>query len=369
MRNRLQTILTNNRNWFLSYLFNEKTVSQFYRSNENGFTKKGIFMKITINDVAKHARVSKATVSRVINKNMSVNIEIRERVLDSIKTLGYFPNAFAKNLVKNTSNVIGLVLPDITNPYFPTVARGIEDAAHRYGYSLFIANTDNNPTVEREYIEKMISQQVGGIILISSALDDQRVQELESLNLPFVLCDRLLTNTSFDTVTIDNYTAAYEAVTRLINLGHTRICHLAGPKNVYSSERRVKGYLQAIREYQLEPIILSGDFNYESGYQLTKSMLKSHNPSAIFAGNDLIALGAMNAVQEEGFTIPTDISIVGFDDILFSQMSRPKLSTISVPAYQLGTTALDMLVDRIKGVRIEPKNMVLDYQFIQRETN
>ncbi|MBO1909935.1 LacI family DNA-binding transcriptional regulator, partial [Microvirga sp. 3-52] len=149
-------------------------------------------MKVTIMDVANHANVSKATVSRVINDNPKVANEIRQRVLLSIKELGYRPNAFARNLANNSSNVIGLILPDITNPYFPVIARGIEDAAHQEGFSLFISNTDNSSSIEQEYIQKMVGQQVGGIILIASILDEDKVNELDKLNIPFVLCDRFL---------------------------------------------------------------------------------------------------------------------------------------------------------------------------------
>ena len=326
-------------------------------------------MRITINDVAKDAGVSIATVSRVINNKSSVNDEIRERVLKSINKLGYYPNAFAKNLAKNTSNSIGLILPDITNPYFPMVARGVEDAVHLQGYSLFISNTDNNPTLEKEYIEKMIRQQVAGIILISSSLDNQSVHELTKQDIPVVLCDRINKNLPFDTVTIDHYQAAREAVAKLIELGHRDICHLAGPKNVFSSEMRKKAYLDLMEEKNLPAMVLHGDFNYESGFSLAKSLIKEKVPSAIFASNDLIALGAMNALYEEGFRIPEDISIIGFDDILFAKISRPQLTTISTPAYQLGSSAVGLLFERIKGVRAEPINLILDYQLIQRETH
>lgn len=325
-------------------------------------------MKVTIKDVATRAGVSKATVSRVINKNQNVNEKIRQDVLQAIEELGYYPNAFAKNLAKNTSNVLGLILPDITNPYFPILARGIEDASHRLGYSLFIANTDNNPIIELEYIDKMISQQVGGIILISSILDEAKVMKLSELSVPFVLCDRFIMDTPFDTVSIDNYKASYDAVQHLIRKGHKNICHISGPLHVQSASMRKQGYLDAMQEYQLEPCILNGDFNFESGYQLMKTILKERSTSAVFAGNDLIALGAMNAIQEAGLTVPTDISVIGCDDILFAQMSRPKLSSISIPAYQIGVTAVDMMVDRIKGVSMQPRNLVLEHKFIERES-
>ncbi|WP_210470791.1 LacI family DNA-binding transcriptional regulator [Sporosarcina sp. 6E9] len=325
-------------------------------------------MKVTIMDVANHANVSKATVSRVINDNPKVANEIRQRVLLSIKELGYRPNAFARNLANNSSNVIGLILPDITNPYFPVIARGIEDAAHQEGFSLFISNTDNSSSIEQEYIQKMVGQQVGGIILIASILDEDKVNELDKLNIPFVLCDRFLTNTPFDTVSIDHYKASYEAVLHLIEKGHRKICHLSGPGLVQSAEMRRQAYSDAMQAHNLEPCIRIGDFSYASGYQLMTSILKESMPTAVFAANDLIALGAMNAIQEQNLKIPQDISVIGCDDILFAQMSTPKLSTISVPAYQIGVTAVDMLVERILGDRSVAKNLIMAHEFIQRES-
>lgn len=326
-------------------------------------------MKPTILDVAKHAGVSKATVSRVINNNPKVNNEIRERVYAAIEELGYHPSAIARSLANSTSSTLGLILPDITNPYFPVLARGIEDAAHRLGYTLFISNTDNDPKIEQEYIQKMVHQQVGGIILISSILGEDKVNELQELQIPFVLCDRLIQGSPFDTVSIDNYKASYEAVTRLIEQGHTRICHLAGPSLVQSAEMRKQAYSDAMHEHGLESFVRIGSFTYEAGYQLMDSILAETKPSAVFAANDLIALGAMNAIHNRGLNVPGDIAVVGCDDILFAQMSNPTLSTISVPAYQIGVTAVELLVERMRGVTTsEARNVVVEHKFIQRES-
>ena len=338
--------------------------------NETDFTRRGAKenMKVTIMDVANHAHVSKATVSRVMNENPKVTNDIRQRVLLAVKELGYQPNVNARNLANNTTSVIGLILPDITNPYFPVIARGIEDAAHQKGLSLFISNTDNSPSIEQEYIKKMMSQQVGGIILISSILDEEKVNELGELKIPFVLCDRFLEDTPFDTVSIDHYKASYEVVLDLIGKGHQQICHLSGPDIVQSAKMRKQAYCDAMDEHNLNRCIRIADFSYESGYELMNSILKESIPTAVFAANDLIALGAMNAIQEKNLRIPQDISVIGCDDIVFAQMSNPKLSTISVPAYQIGVMAVNMLVERIKGERSIARNLILDHRFIQRES-
>lgn len=339
-------------------------------SNEENYRKRGNKMKgrATITDVARHANVSKATVSRVLNHNPQVKKDIRERVLQAIDELGYRPSAIARNLATKRTNMIGLILPDITNPYFPMLARGIEDAAHRLGYSLFISNTDNDPQLERKYIFNMVEQQVGGIVLISSSLDDQTVIELTRLDIPIVLCDRLIPGVPFHAVLIDDFKAAYEAVSYLIGQGHRRIAHLAGPINVHSAESRKRGYLQAMHDAGLTPFVSVGEFNFESGVQQTSWILDEYDPTALFASNDLLALGAVQEIQRRGIRIPEEIAIIGCDDISFSRMSRPTLSTISIPVYQIGVTAGEILDQLIKGVNVEPKNIIIEHKLILRES-
>ena len=325
-------------------------------------------MKPTILDVAERAQVSKATVSRVLNRNPQVKDEIRDRVLRVIEELGYRPNAFARNLATNRTSMIGLILPDITNPYFPVLARGIEDAAHRLGYGLFISNSDNDPKREQEYIYKMVEQQVGGVVLISSTLDEETVHDLIGLKTPIVLCDRLIAGTPFDTVTIDDYKAAYDAVHYLIRKGHARIAHLAGPKNIHSADNRKRGYLDAMRDAGLEPFVSVGSFSFESGVHQMGSVLDEYAPTALFASNDLLALGAMQVVRRRGLRVPEDVAVIGCDDIPFALMSHPQLSTISIPVYQIGVTAVQLLDDQMKGVRSGTKNVIMEHKLIHRES-
>ncbi|WP_165861225.1 LacI family DNA-binding transcriptional regulator [Paenibacillus paeoniae] len=325
-------------------------------------------MKPNIQHVAERAQVSKATVSRVLNNNPQVKGEIKERVLRAIKELNYRPSTIARNLATNQTNTIGLILPDITNPYFPVLARGIEDAAHRLGYTIFISNTDNDPKLEQDIIHKMVEQQVGGIVLISSTLDEKAVNDLTSLQTPIILCDRLIENKPFDAVSIDNYRAAQEAVQYLIGQGHTRIAHLAGPKNIQSAVSRRAGYVDAMLAANLEPFVSVGTFSYESGVHQTGDLIHAYKPTAIFAANDLMALGAMHEIYRRGMRVPEDISIFGCDDIAFSAMSRPLMSTISIPAYQIGVTAVQLLDDRMKGVRAGSKNVILEHKLMHRES-
>lgn len=347
----------------------EKILEEFFCSIKKPVSQRGrMSLSVTILDVAAHAGVSKATVSRVLNNNPKVNEKIRMRVNSSIEELGYQPNAIARSLANSTSNVISLILPDITNPYFPSVARGIEDEARKYGYSLFISNTDNNPEIEHEYIEKMKRQQVGGIILIASIITEEKVEQLSEMGIPFVLCDRLIDNSPFDTVSIDHYKAAYDVVSNLVQQGHSKIAHISGPRYVQSAQLRRQAYLDAMEAHHLAPVFSIGEFSYESGYRLMTSILEETEITALFAANDLIALGAMNAIHTKGMKVPDHISVVGFDDILFARMSNPTLSSISVPAYEIGQTAVGLLMERIKGVRSIARNLILEHQFIKRES-
>jgi DNA-binding LacI/PurR family transcriptional regulator len=323
-------------------------------------------MKATILDVAELAKVSKATVSRVINNKNNVSGEVRERVIQAIKELGFRPSGIARSLVHRKTKSLGLILPDITNPFFPALARGVEDAAHRYGYTVFLCSTDNEPEIERGYIDKLEEQQVEGIVLISS--DKQLTHELQNMSIPFVLCDRWSNSSPIDIVTVDHYRGAYEAVEYLLNLGHQFIAHIAGPPNVQSAEKRKMGYTDAIIKAGLEPFVRHGSFSYESGYQVMASLLQEGHPTAVFAANDLMALGAIQAIEDAGLSVPRDIAIFGCDDIFVAQISKPPLSTIMQPAYQMGVCALEMLHERIEGLREEPKKIILEHRLVIRHS-
>jgi DNA-binding LacI/PurR family transcriptional regulator len=239
--------------------------------------------------------------------------------------------------------MIGLILPDITNPFFPLLARGVEDAGRRLGYSVFISNTDNELVMEQEYIHRMIGQQVAGIVLISSILNDDKFKELINFQTPIVLCDRLIMDTPFDTVTIDNYQAAYEVVSYLIDHGHRRICHIAGPSLNQTAEKRKLGYIDAMNSAGLQPFVCKGSFSYESGFQMMPGIIEQYQPTAVFATNDMVALGAIKAIMKQGLEVPKDISVFGCDDIPYSSISNPSLSTITNPAYEVGTKAVELL--------------------------
>ncbi|MGV3488168.1 MAG: LacI family DNA-binding transcriptional regulator [Tuberibacillus sp.] len=325
-------------------------------------------MKVTISDVAKRAGVSKATVSRVINNKTNVADDVRIRVTHAIKQLGYEPSGIARSLVSKKTGIIGLVIPDITNPFFPTVARGVEDAAHHHGYSVMLCNTDNDPTIETGYIRKLLDHQVEGIILVSTTLDETRREWFQRIQTPLVLCDRYSSLINLDTVSVDNFKAGYDATKHLIAKGHRHILHISTQYNIPSLSNREAGYIEAMQESDLEPNIVYGFLTFESGYQVIDSLEEYQMPTAVFAANDLMALGAMRAFREKGIDVPKDIEIIGCDDILPSRLSTPTLTTILQPAYQMGVRAIELLHERIEGYTGEARKVILDYKFIPRES-
>jgi len=325
-------------------------------------------LKSTINDVARMANVSKATVSRVLNGHLHVSEEVKNRVYKAMEELNYRPSGVARSLVSKKTQMAGLILPDITNPFFPLLARGVEDAANRYGYSVFQCNTDNDPDIEFAYIDKLLEQRVDGIILISSNLDDKRIRRLTEYNIPFVLCDRFAPSTSFDSVSVDHYKVAYDAVNYLISKNYRCIAHISGPLNVESADRRRLGYLQAMAEAGLTPLVKHGSFSYQSGYQLTQALLSEIIPEAIFAANDLIALGAIRAIEENGLVVPKDISIIGCDDIFIADIYKPRLTTVMIPAYQMGIKAMEILQQRIAGEIDLPQKVILEHRLVIRDS-
>lgn len=325
-------------------------------------------MKATILDVAKMANVSKATVSRVLNNKANVSEEIKERVFKAIEALDFRPSAIARSLVNKRTKMIGLVLPDITNPFFTYLARGVEDAAHRHGYTVFLCNSDNESDVESWYIEKLKDQQVDGIILISSSSDEEKFQVLRNSRIPWVLCDRINPQAPVDAVTVDNYEGAVSVVEYLIGKGHKKILHLAGPALAQSAEHRREGYLAKMKESGLTPSVHYGSFTYESGYQVMKNLLREEKPTAVFAANDLMAIGAIKAIEELGLKVPDDIAIIGCDDIFLAELYKPALTTLAQPAYQMGVKSMDLLHERIEGLAGPPKHVILNQRLIIRQS-
>ena len=330
---------------------------------------------VTIKDIAKKAGVSPTTVSRVLNDKPDVSDETKQKIEEVIDELNYNPNGIARGLVLNKTHTLGLVIPDISNPFFPEVAKGIEDKAKEAGYSVIFCNTDNHIQGEKEAIELMKSKQVDGMI-VSLAINQENKQELAELaaeNFPVVQIDRKIPDAGFPAVVIDNQAAAYKATQHLIDLGHTKIAHISGNLEVKPAQDRLTGFKEALENVGLGSTaewIREGDYSSESGYREMKELLQlDERPTAVFIANDLMALGAYEAVFEAGLKIPEDISIVGYDDIEVASVIRPALTTISQPEYQLGVEAAELLIDSLEGADKSQSDQVLAAELVERNSS
>ena len=307
---------------------------------------------ITIKKIAELAGVSSATVSKVINgKDQNISNSTRERVLEIVHREDYIPNGIAKSLrVKNT-NTFGLIMPDVTNLFFSELAKGIEDAAEKKGYSVILCNSDNNETKEGKYFSILQEKKVDGIILTASDAGTNKL--IEKCSIPIVLVDRDITiNRKVGRITVDNELGAYMATSFLIKKGCKNIGFISSNTKNKTSAERLVGYERALKENGIKinkDITYYNNFQTETGYDGTLKILKNNQMDAIFCGNDLIAIGAMKALKELKIRVPDDIRIIGFDDILFSEHLEPSLTTIKQPIYELGQNAVNILVNLINN--------------------
>jgi LacI family transcriptional regulator len=328
----------------------------------------------TISDVAKRAGVSTMTVSRVINHSGYISQDTMERVEKAIAELGFVPNALARSLRFKQTKTIALVLTDITNPFFTTVARGVEDATSENGFSVMFCNTDESEAEEAENLNTLLQKQVDGVLLVPAGSSNESVTYLQERSIPVVVLDRRVPNVIVDTVRCDSVPGAYEVTQHLIELGHRRIGLLSGPMKISTSEDRVTGYMQAMRASGLEihpQWVHYGLFTQNSGFQLAQALLGlDPRPTAIVAGNNFIAIGAYAALRQAGLRIPDDISLVTFDDLHERLLLEPFLTTVDQPAYEMGYEATRLLLAYLGGEPpAEPKEIILPTRLIIRSSS
>ena len=324
-------------------------------------------------DVADRAGVSVTTVSHVINDTRPVSDDLRQRVVSAMAHLGYQPNALARSLRRKQSHTLGIILPDSANPFFAEVARGIEDAAFAQDYSVILCNSDGDLSKELLYINVLAEKQVDGILLVavSSAAAEQTLS-LQTNRLLLMVVDREIPGAAVDAVLVDNAYGGRLAAGHLVGLGHRRIGCIAGPSDLTPSAERVVGYRQTLQEAGLPPdesLIIKGDFQYESGYRAAHRFLTQPNrPTAIFACNDLMAVGAVSAALELGLNVPADLSVVGFDDVRLASFTNPPLTTIAQPKYEMGVMAATMLLERLDNRSLPPRRQLLETRLIARQS-
>ncbi len=305
----------------------------------------------TIRKVAQAAGVSPTTVSHVINQTRFVSETVRARVLSAIEDLGYQPNILARSLRRGETRTIGLVLPDSANPFFAKIGRGIEASAFDLGYSVVLCNSEGTLRREQHYTDVLTKKQVDGIVFVAAGDHANSLSVLLDRGVPFVLIDRDLPQVNADAVLSDNHQGGHLATRHLLALGHRRIACIAGPSNVTPSADRVTGYRQALTEAALpieEGLTFQGDFHPESGRAAALKLLGQPNPpTAIFACNDLMAIGVIRAAAELARRIPEDLALVGFDDIELATFTEPPLTTVRQPTTEMGRRAVQLLIDRI----------------------
>jgi LacI family transcriptional regulator len=325
----------------------------------------------TIKDVAALAGISYTTVSHVLNKTRPVSEEVRLKVEAAIVALDYVPSAVARSLKAKSTLTIGLLIPNGVNPYFAELARGIEDYCERNGFCVILCNSDDNPDKQRSYLRLLLEKRVDGLIVSSVGSDADMTQGLAAVRTPMVVVDRGLDGVTADLVRIDHELGGYLATTHLIELGHRHIACICGPAQTSVAQMRLAGFHRAMRDAQLsvpEEWIVESDFTSPGGYEAAVQLLDGQRPTAIFAGNDMIGIGVLRAAAERNIRVPSDLSLIGFDDIQMSRYVYPALTTVGQSILQLGEMAAELLLRRISTPALAVEHRIVGPNIVLRES-
>ncbi|MCZ8521818.1 MULTISPECIES: LacI family DNA-binding transcriptional regulator [Paenibacillus] len=330
-------------------------------------------MKPTIRDVAKLAGVSISTVSRVMNAPESVAEGKREKVLQAIERLQYLPNAFARGLINKKSHTLGVLIPDIRNPYYAGVIRGMEDAAKALGYSIVICNTDRDKTRLISYLENFNEKQVDGILFTSETVYPDYYMEIRRFRLPVVLVSTHSLEYELASVKINDEEAAYDAVSHLIGLGHRNIGMISLPlSDTIAGLPRYQGFMRAMREHGLphdSGQVVCAEHWYDEAHSAASRLFgQAPGLTAVFAASDEFAMGVLSYLHERGLKVPGQVSVIGFDNIRMAQMTIPKLTTVAQPVYKLGYTGVEKLHELIEHGRVQPLREYLPHELIIRSS-
>jgi DNA-binding LacI/PurR family transcriptional regulator len=327
----------------------------------------------TIQDVARAAGVAASTVSRYLNGQLRVSPATEARLRSAVETLGYVPNAQAKNLARRRSGVIGFVVPEIGNPYFGAIADHVVEEVERRGLMVLLCSTRSQAVKEASYIDVLASGAIDGMLYLGSFRSNERLAAAIRGGLPVVVVDEPITGLpDVHTVVMDDYAGGYQAASYLIALGHRRIAFVSGPAELGSVAERRRGYRDALAKGGIDPaaqLSLPGHFTEQFGASALPRLLAGPQPpTAAFVASDYIALGMLSAAETHGIRVPEDLSVVGFDDIRFSQYVRPRLTTISSPVERLAQTGVALLFDRLAGTAGPARTEVLPVELIVRES-
>ncbi|MBF7097039.1 LacI family DNA-binding transcriptional regulator [Alkalibacter mobilis] len=330
-------------------------------------------MSVKIKDVAREANVSVATVSRVLNNIPLVNDETKKRVLDAIEKTGYKPNAIARSLKMRKTNTFGIMIPDISRPYYTQVVRGVEDVCNIYDYNIILCNTDSDPGKEEKYFDVFIEKQCDGILYIGKGLNQALVNKIQSTRVPVVLGAVNDIMGRYYSVAINNEQASYDITRHLIENGHKSIAFFTDDDETsFVAQERKKGFLKALKKFGLKenPIYeLKGKYSIKGGYDLMEELLTNTElPTAVVALNDEMALGAIRKLEDVGMNVPEDMSVVGFNNFQLSEWLKPGITTVAQPMYDIGAICARILIKIINNSKIDEKNVIVPHELIIRES-
>ncbi len=328
---------------------------------------------VTIKDVAREAGVSVGTASQALRGSPAVREATRRRVLVVAKRLRYQPSALARGLVTRRTHTVGLLISDIANPFFIRAVRAVEDVAQEHGYNVILCNTDEDPAKETQYLRVLMEKRVDGIILATTAASRRAVREICWRRIPLVLFDRELSGVATNVVKVDGVLGGRLATQHLLDLGHRRIGIIHGPRDRSTGAERLEGYLTSLRAGNVRPdpeLIHEGNFKQDSGYRLTKALLEvSPPPTALFCTNNLMTVGALQALRDRNVRLPDDLSLVGYDDMEWWTLTHPPLTTVGQPVYDLGREAMRLLLAQIGQEKARrPQRVVLKPELILRDS-
>lgn len=334
-----------------------------YYLNVSVICERLMYMAVTIKDIARLGGVSIATVSKIINNKCDdTGKETVDRIRKIIKENGYIPNSIARSMVTKTTKTLGLIIPDVCNPFFTELVRGAEDTANEKGFTIFMGNTDDDVSKEIRYIKSLEEKRVDGILLVGAAVRNKEKEKNMNITVPTVVIDR---NVNFKgikgSIEVDNFRGAYEAVKYLVGKGYKEIVFLSGPWDTKPTIDRYEGYKKALLDNNLkfdESNVYIGTYTKEFGEEIAQKIYRTSRGKAFFCGNDLIAFGAVSVLKKRGLCIPEDISVMGFDDIDICTFISPELSTVRQPSYDIGCEGVKMLIDIIENKEAETHKII-----------
>ena len=329
-----------------------------------------IHRRPTLRDLAKTVGVSASTASRALNNNSAISEEIRKKVFKAAKEAHYIPNSLARSLALKRSHLIGLLVPSIANPFFAEILRGAHDVAQQKGYVVALCDTQRSREREELFSERLLQSQVDGFIVTGSVMLEERIREWRQRNIPLVLAGRRSAGLGISGVSVDDVSAGDQATQYLISKGYKKIQFLGGGPDSPATKDRQRGYLDAMESRGLAPLISFGDYSMESGFKEAAKIAKiADRPDAVFAANDLMAIGLIMGLAGFAVKVPHDLAVIGCDDIPMGTLIRPALTSVQIPMYEIGARAMALLLNSLdNGESVRSESILLDCQLVIRDS-